>query len=245
MRIGWKFDYKKLFKLFDNVEDLENQFRYKEVSQKLLNATYARIYRKHSSPYSYFTPVDKNRQSARKNLRRRSGRLLNLIKNSRFMRQLRSDTIEMGFDLKTNEPRLVSNVKNVEKGGGDFKNIKADGPAMTIPLKEALYSNGTKRRRSMRAWGSGIKTTTVEIALEKGIKGEPFSLNGETLHPKSRIVCIKKGETWVPLYLLVRKVRIPKRMDISEDFDYVWQAKAVEFVQKEFDRILARATTNT
>lgn len=243
MRIRFRSEFSQFIKFLENAEDIANHFRYREVAQKFLNLVYARIYKKHSTPYSYMTPVGNT--GRRQRLRKRSGKLLNTIKNSRYMRQLKSDLIEVGFELPSNDPRVVINTTaNSDSNPRSDRIIKADGAAMTIPLREALHSNGTKKKRSMRNWGSSIKTTTVEKALQFGVNKEPFSLNGEKLHPKSRIVCIRKGGTWVPLYLLVRKVKVPRRMDISEDFDYVWDTQIDNLVVKEFDRILNAATNS-
>jgi hypothetical protein len=124
----------------------------------------------------------------------RTGKLA--VRSGKAITQLR--------DIKINARGVVTGTI-----GGPFylntheegKTIRAKGAYMTIPLPAAMDSHGVPLKPSLRQWDN-----TFLMPLESSKTGR---------RRQGFLVAIKKGGRVVPIYLLVKTVRIPQRLGLG------------------------------
>ena len=99
----------------------------------------------------------------------------------------------------TDEPEVsftLSGIAVVHERGATIRAKNAQ--YLTIPLPAALNTNGTPKRPTARSWPN-----TFIIKSKKG----------------NLLIMQKKGTGMVPLYVLKKSVRIPKRLAFQEAFE--------------------------
>jgi hypothetical protein len=206
-----------------------------------LSQVYQDLAKQHSRKYTYVTPPGRNRS----NIYLRSGQLRKDLSDARYVKQNNSQEWEAGFNIRpgsylhihagerTDAPVLVKTLGNSSMFLG----------RMAIPLRAALNTNGTPKAITPRMMDNLlILPFHVLMAgkFDKGKKkgGKPLNsrkmlgefkrgttrvdFSGEDtkkFNPNSLIVMKKSGRKFIPLYVLAKEVKIPKRIFIGEKMD--------------------------
>jgi hypothetical protein len=210
-----------------------------------INKVYAELYKQHSTPYSYVTPPGARRKRVvemsgrdRKNLRKRSGRLLGDLKNSKYAKKS-GDTWEAGFEIRRGS---YLNLHVGDKTDPPTKLIAGQaGPTfkgrILIPLRAALNSNGTVKpitasnlaKMKILPFNVAAKMSKVDLDGEDTSKFFKWSL----------IIFKSSGRKLIPLYVLAKKIEVPKRVFIGEKmlkyYDDLYD-KLDEEIEKELNR---------
>jgi hypothetical protein len=188
-----------------------------------INKVYADLYKQHSSPYAYVTPpgARKKRVSEmsgrdRKNLRKRTGRLLADLKNAKFTRKTDSGTWESGFNIRRGS---YLNLHVGERTDAPTKLLAgAAGPTfkgrILIPLKAALNPNGTVKPITASSLAK-MKILPFHVASEMN-RVDMGTEDPTKFHKFSLIIFKSSGRKLIPLYVLAKKIEIPKRVFIGE-----------------------------
>lgn len=136
-------------------------------------------------------------------LSRRSGYLIQSIKDSVRVTGTKIDDIEGRISVPYD--------RKIHETGGIIKARHAK--YLTIPLPEALNSDGTPKKKSAREWDKTF------VAMSR---------NGNLL------IFQRRGTEIVPLYVLKKEVKIPARLGLQATLD-----KGLGyFVDKAFDSML-------
>lgn len=236
-----------MFKVtFDtNAAQLEADFRnvnldVEKYVRQYINKVYQAIAKQHSRKWTYITPPG----DKRKNIYLRTGKLRDDLSRSRYVTKTGQDQWEGGFNIRPgsylsihagyrDDPPLV-----VHTLGSSSMFLGR----MTIPLRAALNANGTPKSFTARTFNNllilpfhvlqsgkfgnqkvpGHKPMNDRKMLNFFKRGTKVDFSGEDtkkFHENSLIVCKKSGRKFIPLYVLAKTIRIPKRIFIKEKMD--------------------------
>lgn len=230
-----------------NFEKIEEIAVLKEVNW-YLNQVYGYLAKKHGTRYSYITPPGRERL----NLRIRSRRLLNTLRDSRFTEQ-RGDTYVAGFSIPEGNPK--GNYLGVHVGEDEstppFKltpnNAKhtfsyKDSQRILIPLRAALNSDGTVKGITPRHAGA---YKVMPFAVAKTLS--PFTgENKSKFHDGTLIVYKTSGRRIIPMYILARKASIPRRILLApamEKYLDKFYARIDTQIERELNRVQTKRHT--
>jgi hypothetical protein len=182
-----------------------------------INQVYADLAKKHGRAFSYQTPPNSNRTV----LRKRSGELLQELKDSKFVDVDSEGNWEAGFNIE--QGSILSVHEGSEDDSPTIISAKS-GEYMTIPLKAALGSNGVLTDRTYAQMRKFLIVDTVtKQAGKSGSKIIPIThsqllANGENVSKLQNTLILGKwsGRKVVPYFILARHVSIPKRLFIFE-----------------------------
>lgn len=200
-----------------------------------INKVYADLYKQHSTPYTYVTPPGAKRKmvshmsgSDRKNLRKRTGKLLADLKRAKYGKKV-GDTWEAGFSIRTgsylsihvgdrNDPptKFVAGQK-----GPTFKG------RILIPLRAALNSNGTVKPITASNLAK-MRMLPFKVAIDSS-KVDFTGEDTRKFHDYSLIIFKSTGRKLVPLYVLAKRIEIPKRVFVGE--------KMLKYYDDLYDRL--------
>lgn len=188
-----------------------------------INKVYAELYKQHSRSYTYTTPPGARRKyvnqmggSDRKNLRRRSGRLLEALKNAKYTTRLGEGSYEAGFRIRpgtylnihVGEPDDAPVKLTPAQVGRTFKN------RIVIPLRAGLNANGSMKPVTASAMAK-MKILPFHVAAD--LSSVDFSGEDKSKFKEFSLILFKKsGRKLIPMYVLAKKIEIPKRMFIGE-----------------------------
>ncbi len=211
-----------------------------------INKVYADLYKQHSRPYTYVTPPGARRKyvssmtgSDRKNVRKVSGKLLTDLKNSKYGRKV-GNNYEAGFNIRrgsylsihVGEPTDPPTKFLPGQKGQTYKG------RILIPLKAALNADGRVKpvtaasiaRMRIMPFHVASKVSSVDFSNEDTKKFNKFSL----------VIFKSSGRRLIPMYVLARKIEIPKRIFIGEKllkyYDDLYDRLDYE-IEKELNRL--------
>lgn len=241
-----QIDKSEIQKLADDLDDIKLDVE--KHLQWYINQVYASLAKQHGRRWTYQTPP-----TSRKNVYLRSGRLRSMLRQAKYVKKIHGDTWEAGFrirpgtylDIHVGERDEPPTVINALGTSNTFLG------RMTIPLRAALNSNGTPKALTPRTMNNllilpfhvlesrqfgnekkpGYKPINDRKILSDFRRGKlKVDWNGENtkkFHPNSLIVCKRSGRRLVPLFVLAKQVKIPKRIFIGEKMrqyeDRLWQ----------------------
>lgn len=200
-----------------------------------INKVYADLYKQHSRGYTYVTPPGARRKrvaemsgSDRKNLRKRTGRLLADLKKAKYSRKA-GDFWEAGFNIR---PGSYLNVHVGERTDPPTRFLPSQkGPTfkgrILIPLRAALNANGTVKpitasnlaKMRIMPFHIAADSQRVDFSGEDKSKFKEYSL----------IIFKSSGRKLIPLYVLAKKIDIPKRVFLGE--------KMLKYYDDLYDRL--------
>lgn len=218
----YKIDHSEIraaIKNFESVQEIDT----KKEAVWFINQIYRDLSRKHGKRYSYVTPPG----SERTNLRVRSRKLLQYLSDSRFVRTTRN-SVTVGFDIPKGDPKgNYLGVHATDRGGSPFNltaanakyiyQTKTAGTRILIPLRAGMKSDGTPKPITGR---SRDKIKAMPYGKLVGKSGVDW--NGENtkkFHAKTVILYKINGRKIIPMYVIAKKARIPKRMFIGAAMD--------------------------
>lgn len=244
MAYRFRFDYSDLRKAVNNFNSVKEIDVIKEVNW-YLNQVYRDLSRKHGKRYTYVTPS----APERKNLRVRSRTLLNNLKASRFTRQ-NGNSVTAGWDIPTGNPK--GNYLGVHVG-----ETESDAPFRLTP-QNAKYTYTTKKgeKRILIPLRAGMdsqgRPKPITGRIRANMRAAPFRViekrsdfvwGGEDkkkFHANTVILYRRSGRKKVPMYVIVKKARIPKRLLLGPAMDKHADAfydRLESQIQKQLDRI--------
>lgn len=237
----FKMDYSELRRAVDRLERVQEIEILKEVNW-YLNQVYAYLYKKHSKRYSYITPPG----TERLNLRVRSGKLLNELKNSRFTRSNKA-YVTAGWDIPSGNPK--GNYLGIHTGE------TANDPKYTLTPAKAKYTYTTKKgekriliplRAGMRPDGSPkpitgrVRDKMKVMPFEATLRTSGFDWSGEQkskFRAKTIVLYKIQGRRKIPMYIIIKQARIPRRLLLGPAMDR-YRDKFYERLQKRVDRVI-------
>lgn len=184
-------------------EELNKDFKragpvLKRELKRYLETIATALARRHGNPWPGGTTA--------KTLSRRSGK---------GMTSIRRSVRVTGNTIETVRGRIGgSKIMAVHEKGATIRARRAT--YLTIPLPEALNSNGTPKRRSARDWSRTFVAKSRQGNL---------------------LIFQRRGREIVPLYVLKREVKIPPRLGMAETIEKtlpLFRDEAVEAMLKEF-----------
>jgi hypothetical protein len=213
---------------------------------KYLNSYMAQVYaelsKQHGRPFQYVTPPG----DKRRNVYKRSGQLLQELKASRYARKTGPNTWEGGFEIPPSS-YLAIHAGNKDDGPTIIKATGSSSlfwGRMAIPLRAALNSDGTPKILNPRMMGQmlilpakvllagkfegkrtkkGVKPKNNPVLLRMfssgGLKVDFSGEDTKKFHDYSLIVCKVSGRKLIPMFVLAKEVRIPKRIFIGETME--------------------------
>lgn len=213
-------------------QKLSKDIDYQEIAKDYIEAVYQYLYKKHSKKFQYRTPVPGVYQ--RRDLRLRSGKFLKALAKSKYYKNIGKDNVEVGFDISGMPSEMLIHIGQPS----DITTITSER-YMTIPLKEALRSNGTPIKKRALQWGRFPRTVVGKVSSLQNKYN--LAMNGERLSDNSLIIALKKNSGYVPLYVLVKKVRIRARVNIQKALLDRLDVDLVNVLDKQLDRIISNA----
>ena len=213
-----------------------------------LNQVYGALAKQHGRKWSYTTPPG----DRRKNVYLRSGKLRQDLSDSRFVRKTGDGEFEAGFDIRPGSYLNVHVGERGDPPTiiGALGSSSLFLGRMTIPLRAALNSNGTAKVMTPRVFDQ-ILILPFHVLMEGGYKKgknpqkgkKPINnrkmlnafkkgqlkvdFSGEDLgkfHPNSLIVMKQSGRRLIPLFVLAKQIKIPKRIFIGEKMEDYYDA---------------------
>lgn len=210
-----------------------------------MNKVYADLSKQHGRQYTYITPPG----DKRRNVYKRSGRLLQDLKASRYAVQTSPTSWEGGFNIQPSSYLAI----HAGFRGDPPTRISATGSSnlfmgrMAIPLRAALNENGTPKILNPRVMGQllilpaktliagkfegkrtrkGTKPMNNRKILGMFASGKlKADFSGEDVgkfNDYSLIVCKVSGRKLIPMFVLAKEVRIPKRIFPMESMEKYW-----------------------
>ena len=186
-----------------------------------INQVYRDLARQHGVRYTYTTPPG----SERKVLRKRTGKALETLKQSKYARKT-GNVWEAGFNIPRGS--YLARFHVGEPGESERFSVN-DVPSnqryrgrVLIPLKAGLNSNGTIKALTGR---QNVRVKQFQFMRKGDFTGENLS----KFHKHSLIVYKQSGRRRIPLYVLATHFTVPKRVNVSQ--------KMVKYYDDLYDRI--------
>lgn len=213
----FNIDYSELRRAINGFEHVQEIDILKEV-RWYLNQVYRDLSRKHGKRYSYITPPGNNRT----NLRVRSRRLLNDLRDSRFVRG-NNKRLVAGWDIPSPSPTgsYVGVHTAITGNESPYRLTPSKTPytyttkkgekRILIPLRAGMTSDGKPKPITSRS-AHRLKTMPFHIAKTR------LDWSGEDLSKfKSKAIIIYKisGRRKIPMYVLAKQARIPRRLQLG------------------------------
>lgn len=206
-----------------------------------LSQVYQDLAKKHSRQWTYVTPPG----DKRRNIYKRSGKLRSDLSDARYVKKIGENEWEAGFNIRPGSylhihagyrddpPTTIKSLGNSQMFLGK----------MAIPLRAALSSGGIPKIMTPRVMNSllilpfhvlqagkldgGKKTGAKPLNDRKNLNDfkrgkvtvDFAGENTSKFHANSLIVCKKSGRKFIPLYVLAKEVKIPKRIFIKESME--------------------------
>lgn len=188
-----------------------------------INQVYRELSKQHGRRYTYITPPG----SKRLNVYKRTGKLLSELRDSKYVISRRSTgTWEAGFRIRKGSYLYKFHVGEPgEKEtfrSGDVPSNQRFGGKVLIPLRAGLNANGTIKPIQARM---NLRMRQFQFMRKQDFVGEDLS----KFHEHSLIIYKIVGRKRVPMYVLVKKFTVPKRIHINE--------KMLKYYDDLFDRI--------
>lgn len=239
----YRIDYREIRRAVKNFNDVKDIDVVKEV-RWYLNQVYRDLSRKHGKRYSYVTPPSPERT----NLRVRSRRLLNELRDSRFITHGKS-YVTAGWDIPKGDPKgNYLGVHVADRSGAAPFNLtpanakyvyttKKGAKRILIPLKAGMTSAGTPKPITSRSnlkgmpYGKLVGRPGVDFSGENKAK---FKANTYVLYKES-------GRKKIPMYIIVKKARIPRRLLLGPAMDR-HKDELMARLEKQIDRELNRVS---
>lgn len=184
-----------------------------------LAQVYRASYRKHSKNYTYTTPPAYERI----NLRKRSGNLLNQLKNSRYS-SVTGTTVSGGFAIPKGNPKGSYLGIHVDDTIGGSK------PAYRMRPREAKHTYTTAKGEQRiliplaAAQGKPIprklsarqQRDLIALPFKIAEKRASFAGENKRFHANAVIVLKKSGRRYIPMYLIAKTAKIPRRLKLAK-----------------------------
>lgn len=234
----------------DLIKDIDKALSEPDVEKELqryLNSVYRYLSKKHGKRYSYATPTASERQ----NLRKRSGGTLGLLRAAKdhrdSVRKLNDHLFEAQFILSDKLADMVGDpgdYTRYDTGNFDGPNIGTIGLGRSgrnrrtyilIPLRNATTSNGGVNVLSPRELDA-CSLLSIDKIPASALAGEDISKLG-----KSGILCKTSGRNIIPMYVIAKEIRVPKRIDMVEAMESQLpklNERLIELASKHADGIL-------
>lgn len=242
----FKIDYRELSAAVRNFRSVKEIEILKEVNW-YLNQVYHDLSRKHGKRYSYITPPG----SERLNLRIRSRRLLGRLAAARFTTSTRNSVVA-GWDVGEGNPKgnyLGVHVAEYEDDAPYHLTpakakytytTKSGSKRILIPLRAGMNSDGSPKPLTGRIKGK-IRVMPFEATLKT--PGFDWSSENKSKFRAKTIVLYKvQGRRKVPMYIIVKQARIPRRLLLGPVMDK-YKDKFYERLEKQIDKALARVAS--
>lgn len=237
----FKIDHSEIRGAIKNFESVKEIDLIKEVNW-YINQVYRDLSRRHGTRYSYVTPP----ATERKNLRVRSRKLLNDLRDSRFTKVTRNK-VTAGWDIPEGDPKGVYLGIHVNETGSDRPyrltpqkakytyTTKKGEKRILIPLRAGMGPNGQAKPITGRNAGK-FKTMPFSVASSR------LDWSGEdTKKFKARTIVIYKisGRRKIPMYIIAKQARIPRRLMLGPAMDKHKDA-FFQRIETQIDKALAR-----
>lgn len=219
----FKMDYRDLRSAVSRLEKVQEVEIIKEVNW-YLNQVYAHLYKKHSRRYTYTTPPG----TERTNLRMRQGRLLQQLKASRFVTSDRN-SVTGGWNIGEGNPKGNYLGIHVAENAGDPKyhltpskakhtyTTKKGEKRILIPLRGGQNVDGTLKPITGRIQG---KLRVMPYAATLRTPGFDWSGEKKSKFRAKTIILYKvQGRRKIPMYIIVKQARIPRRLLLGPAMD--------------------------
>lgn len=245
MAYRFKMDYSELQAAIRNFESVQEIDVITEVNW-YLNQVYRDLSRKHGKRYTYVTPPGDRRT----NLRVRTGRLMQELKNSRFTRSTKN-SVTAGWDIPEGNPRGNYLGIHVADKEGASKYVLTPAKAkqtyttkkgekrILIPLRAGMNSNGTPIPLTGR-----LKSKVRAIPFKAAAESRGFEWSGEEkrkFHANTIVIYRNEGRKKVPMYIIVKQARIPRRLLLGPAMDKHKDA-FYKRLEMKIDKALARVS---
>lgn len=239
----FKIDHSEISGAIKNFESVKEIDLIKEVNW-YINQVYRDLSRRHGTRYSYVTPPG----SDRKNLRVRSRKLLNDLRDSRFTKVSRNK-VTAGWDIPKGDPKGQYLGVHVNETGSDspFRltpnnakhtyTTKKGEKRILIPLRAGMGPNGQPKPITGRNSGK-LKTMPFSVAKDR------LDWSGEDKKKfRARTIVIYKvsGRRKIPMYIIVKKARIPRRLLLGPTMEKHREA-FFQRVESQIDKALNRVS---
>jgi hypothetical protein len=216
-----------MFKVTFDTRGFETAFPGKEIEKEIekavnwyINQVYRDLSKQHGRRWTYVTPPG----DKRKNVRKRTGKLLNDLKRAKYGRR-QGNTWQAGFNIDRGSYLYRFHVGDP---GEEETFTRSDVPpnlrygrGLLIPLRAALNANGTPKPISGRQnlkMARGSLFSTADLAGEDAAKLE-----------NSIIVYKQSGRRKIPMYIFAKKFTVPKRVFVRE--------KMIKYYDELYDRL--------
>jgi hypothetical protein len=117
----------------------------------------------------------------------------------------------------TRSQALINKITNAHERGATIVPRKRQW--LTIPLKAAKTPSGQPRKRRARDWGNTF--------IARSRKG-------------GRVIFQRRGRRAVPLYVLVKRVRLPARLNFASDWELAKRKKIMPALRARHAKFLRR-----
>lgn len=238
--------------LRDFTKNLHDTIDYSKVLQSFMDGMNSRLLQKHGRQYTYQTPTigmpkskssfGDNGSAGRANVRRRSGRLIQAIRNARFTKSISKNQYEAGYSL----PQILSavpyaklHINTNEDGKITYTTLTPRTKYFSIPLNAALNSNGTLKVQPPRYasfyrdddTGGIARSDTenkskviyavgnswVKLSYEDALM-QRYDFSGEnTKKFKKNSQVILSTRDRRPYFVLAKKIKIPARITLQKE----------------------------